>query len=145
MRIAKLLPLLLVAALALSTTTAHAQDEAKKKKSKQSSAQVDALPKSVIHVVTVVWKEGATPEQINAAIEGVKNLPKSFPGITRVWTRPIKLQNQRGAEKPLSHAFVMEFASEQALKDYAGSPAQLEWYKSYEPVRDRSTTHDITN
>jgi hypothetical protein len=39
----------------------------------------------------------------------------------------------------------MEFASEQALKDYANSEAQKEWYKAYLPIRERSTTFDITN
>jgi hypothetical protein len=39
----------------------------------------------------------------------------------------------------------MEFADEQALKDYANSPAQQEWYKVYTPIRGRSTTFDITN
>ena len=39
----------------------------------------------------------------------------------------------------------MEFTSEQALKDYAGSDAQKEWYKVYQPVRAGSVTSDITN
>ena len=39
----------------------------------------------------------------------------------------------------------MEFKDEQALKDYAGSDAQKEWYKVYLPIRARSTTFDITN
>ena len=40
---------------------------------------------------------------------------------------------------------VMEFTGEQALKEYAGSDAQKEWYKVYEGIRERSTTFDITN
>ena len=39
----------------------------------------------------------------------------------------------------------MEFASEQALADYADSPAQQAWYKLYEGIRQQSTTYDITN
>ena len=30
----------------------------------------DTAPKSVIHVVTVAWKEGTTPEQIQAGLDG---------------------------------------------------------------------------
>jgi len=101
------------------------------------SAQTE--PKTVIHVVTVAWKAGTTPAQIQAALDGVKALPASFKGITRVWTKTVKVQG--GA----ANAFVMEFASEQALKDYSGSDAQKEWYKSYLPIRERSTTFDITN
>jgi hypothetical protein len=44
-----------------------------------------------------------------------------------------------------THIFVMEFADEKALADYANSDAQLEWYKVYTPIRDRSATSDITN
>jgi len=101
------------------------------------SAQTE--PKTVIHVVTVAWKAGTTPAQIQAALDGVKALPASFKGITRVWTKTVKVQG--GA----ANAFVMEFASEQALKDYSGSDAQKEWYKTYIPIRERSTTFDITN
>ena len=98
-----------------------------------------AAPHSVIHVVTVSWKADATEEQIQAALDGVKTIAKNFDGVTRVWIKTIKAQGDR------SHAFVMEFKSEQALKDYAGSKAQKDWYEVYLPVRDRSTTFDITN
>ncbi len=102
------------------------------------SAQT-TTPSSVIHVVTVSWKPDATPAQIEAALAGVRALPASFPGITRVWTRTVKAQGDR------THAFVMEFASEKALSEYAGSPAQKEWYKVYIPARLASTTFDISN
>ena len=104
-----------------------------------AAAPADTAPKSVIHVVTVVWKDGTTPEQIQAALDGVKALPASFKGITRVWTRAIKVQGDK------THAIVMEFADEAALKEYAGSAAQKEWYKVYQPIRKGSTTFDITN
>jgi len=96
-------------------------------------------PKTVIHVVTVSWKPEATPAQIKAALDGVKALPKAYKGITRVWTKSIKVQGGK------ANAFVMEFVDEQALKDYADSPAQKEWYKVYIPIRQESTTFDITN
>jgi uncharacterized protein (DUF1330 family) len=97
-------------------------------------------PKTVIHVVTVKWKADASPEQIKAAIDGVEKVGREYAGIRRVWTRAIKVQGQG-----YTHAFVMEFDSEQALKEYANSAAQKEWYKAYLPIREQSTTHDITN
>lgn len=105
----------------------------------------DTAPKSVIHVVTVAWKEGTTPEQVQAALDGAKALPASFKGITRVWTKAIKVQNAPGTTVPRTHIIVMEFADEKALADYSGSDAQKAWYKVYEPIRRSSTTHDITN
>jgi uncharacterized protein (DUF1330 family) len=131
--------------LSVGAATLFAQAEPKKKKKTDSTQATQTAPKSVIHVVTVAWKEGTTPQQIQAALDGVKALPAAFPGITRVWTRSIKVQNPKGAETKRTHVFVMEFASEQALKDYHDSPAQKEWYKVYVPIRQESTTHDITN
>lgn len=127
----KLLSILLTAGLlALGTATLSAADIA---------------PKSVIHVVTVAWKDGAKPEQIQAALDGVQKLPSQFAGITRVWTKALKVQNPEGAKVKKTHVIVMEFASEQALKDYTDSPAQKKWYELYLPIREVSTTYDITN
>lgn len=143
-----LLTLVSVGLLAVGSANLHAQAEPKEKKAKKqapAAKSAESAPKSVIHVVTVAWKEGTTPEQINAALDGVKALPGKFPGITRVWTRTVKIQNQRGAETKLTNVIAMEFADEAALKSYAGSPAQLEWYKVYEPIRLSSTTHDVSN
>jgi uncharacterized protein (DUF1330 family) len=96
-------------------------------------------PKTVIHVVTVAWKAGTKPEQIQAALDGVAALPAAYKGIIHVWTKSIKVQGGK------ANAFVMEFADEAALKAYTDSPAQKEWYKTYLPIRDESTTFDITN
>jgi antibiotic biosynthesis monooxygenase (ABM) superfamily enzyme len=105
-----------------------------------SSAQsTSTAPKSVIHVVTVKFKPGTTPEQIKAALDGAQALPKEFKGITRVWTKTIKAQGDK------THAIVMEFADEAALAAYAGSPAQTKWYGVYTTIREESTTFDITN
>lgn len=109
------------------------------------SQAADTAPQTVIHVVTVAWKDGATPEQIQAALDGAKALPAAFPGITHVWVRAIKVQNAPGVTVPRTHVIVMEFASEHALKDYADSPAQKKWYEVYQPARSQSTTFDVTN
>lgn len=106
---------------------------------------METAPKSVIHVVTVAWKSEATPDQIAAALAGVHQLAADFPGITRVWTRAIKVQSAPGVTLPRTHAFVMEFKDEQALSDYAGSDAQKKWYETYQIAREASTTFDITN
>ena len=125
-----LLPvLLLVALLAPAAASAAAA----------AAPAADSSPKSVIHVVTVIWKKDTKPEQLQAALDGAKTLPASYKGITKVWTKTIKAQGER------THAIVMEFASEKALADYTDSPAQKAWYKLYLPIRERSTTFDITN
>ncbi len=110
-----------------------------------SVASAETAPKSVIHVVTVAWKADATPAQIQAALDGVQALPAAYPGLTHVWTKSIKVQNAPGAKLNKTHVFVMEFADEAAFKAYTDSPAQKEWYKAYLPIREQSTTFDITN
>ncbi|MFZ9746850.1 MAG: Dabb family protein [Opitutaceae bacterium] len=135
----KRLLLLLTAGLVLNAAVFAADPEKKASKKGSAPAAKATAPSSVIHVVTVSWKAGTTPEQIKAALDGAHRLPAAYKGITRVWTKTIKAQGDR------THAIVMEFASEQALKDYANSEAQKEWYKAYLPIRERSTTFDITN
>lgn len=117
--------LLCSALLALAATSAPAQSA--------------SAPKSIIHIVTVSWKAGTTEAQIQAALDGAAALPAKYKGITRVWTKTIKKQGER------THAIVMEFADEAALKSYTDSEAQKEWYKVYTPIRERSTTFDVTN
>ena len=101
----------------------------------------DATPKTVIHVISIKWKADATPAQIDKAIKGAEALPSEYRGIVRVWTKPIKKQLPEG----YNHVIVMEFASEDALKDYADSAAQKKWYEAYMPIREESRTSDITN
>jgi len=96
-------------------------------------------PKSVVHVITIQWKAAATPGQIQQAIQAAENI--TYPGIKNVWTKPIKMQLPEGYK----HIIVMEFDSEEALKKYADSPAQKQWYEVYMPIREESRTHDITN
>lgn len=103
------------------------------------TALAETAPKSVIHVVSVKWKADAKPEQIKAALDGVQALPAAYKGLTRVWTKPIKIQGEWSA------VFVMEFSDEAAFKAYTDSDAQKEWYKTYLPIRDHSNSHDITN
>jgi len=105
------------------------------------SPAADTKPKTVIHVITIKWKADATPAQIDQAIKGAEALPSQYPGITRVWTRPIKKQLPEG----YAHVIVMEFANEDALQKYADSPAQKKWYELYMPIREESRTSDITN
>jgi uncharacterized protein (DUF1330 family) len=96
-------------------------------------------PKSVIHVITIQWKAGTTDAQIAKALKAAETM--NYPGLKNVWTRPIKMQLDEGYK----NIIVMEFESEEALKNYADSPAQKAWYEVYMPIRGESRTHDITN
>jgi hypothetical protein len=99
-------------------------------------------PTSVIHVINVKFKADAKPEDVQKAIDGIYTVVGKNKGVKNVWLKPIKVQG--GAAK-FTHCLVMEFVSEAALKAYSGSPEQQEWYKLWEPVRELSNTHDVTN
>jgi antibiotic biosynthesis monooxygenase (ABM) superfamily enzyme len=101
----------------------------------------DSAPKSVIHVITVQWKAGTDAAKIDKVLATVAAMPSQYPGITHVWTKPIKKQLPEG----YNHVIVMEFASEEALKNYVDSPAQKKFYEVYMAIREESRTSDITN
>ena len=113
--------------------------------SASAAAAPASAPKSVIHFVTVAFKADAKPEQIKAALDGAQDLPSQYKGITRVWTKALKVQNVAEAKIKKTHIIAMEFADEAALKAYTDSPAQKKWYELYLPIRESSTTFDVTN
>ena len=102
------------------------------------------MPNSLLHVVTVRWKADSTEAQRNAAVEGVKTMAAKIPGIKNVWLKTVKVQGGE-AGKPYNAVFAMEFVDEAALKAYASHPAHDDWMKIYEPARDESRSHDVSN
>jgi uncharacterized protein (DUF1330 family) len=103
------------------------------------AASAQTAPHSIVHVITVEWKDGTTPAQIQAALDGAQALPAKYAGITHVWTKTLKTQTTA------KNVIVMEFTDAAAFKAYADSPAQKEWYMYYMPIRKESKTFDITN
>lgn len=101
-------------------------------------------PKSIIHVVTLYFKAGASDADKKKVLDGVDEMGKKIPGIKNVWLKSIKVQGDAGGT-PLTTAFVMEFVDEAAFKAYDNHPAHRAWEKIYIPVRGESRTHDITN
>lgn len=110
-------------------------------------------PKSVIHVVTLFYKDGTTEEQKRQVLDGVEKMAAEIPGIRNVWLKGMKVQGsvqEKTAEgklinRNLTDAFVIEFESAEALKVYADHPAHAAWEKIYTPLRGQSRTSDITN
>lgn len=110
-------------------------------------------PQSIIHVVTLYYKDGTTAEQKKAVLDGVEKMAAEIPGVKNVWLKSVKVQGayyekqEDGSFKarPMTDAFVMEFENEAAFKAYDDHPAHRAWEKVYVPVRARSATSDITN
>ncbi|MGH9658208.1 MAG: Dabb family protein [Bryobacteraceae bacterium] len=108
-------------------------------------------PKSILHIVTVLWTADSTEAQRSAATDGVKKMAGEIPGIKNVWTRKIRVQG-RGPEskdgKPgraYDTLFVIEFEDQAAADRYVDHPAHKAWEEIYLPIREQSTSHQVSN
>jgi stress responsive alpha/beta barrel protein len=97
-------------------------------------------PSSIIHVVTVKWKSDSTPEQQQAAIDGVKTMAAEIPGIKNIWIKSTRVQPQ-----DFNSAFAIEFEDKAAADRYVDHPAHKAWAKIYQPVHEESRSLQITN
>jgi hypothetical protein len=97
-------------------------------------------PSTVLHLAVVKWKAESTPEQQQAAIDGVRKMAADVPGIRNIWLKKIKTQPaEYGA------AFAIEFENKAAFDAYTNSAAHRAWEKIYLPLREESQTQDLTN
>ncbi len=97
-------------------------------------------PSSIIHVVSVKWKADSTPEQQQAAIDGVKTMAAEIPGVKNIWIKSTRVQPQ-----DFNSAFAIEFENKAAADAYADHPAHKAWGKIYQPVHEESRSLQITN
>ncbi len=110
-------------------------------------------PRTVVHVVTLTYREGTSEDEKRAVLAGVEKVAAEIPGIRNVWLKPSKVEGYQyeklahGKEKyhRMTDAFVIEFDSAAAMDAYANHPAHRAWEKLYVPLRARSATSDITN
>ena len=97
-------------------------------------------PHSIVHVVTILWKEDSTPEQQQASLEGVKKMAAEIPGIKNVWIKATRVQ-----PREYNAAFALEFENKAAVDAYVDHPAHKAWQKIYEPIHKESRSQQITN
>jgi hypothetical protein len=97
-------------------------------------------PSTILHVVVVKWKADSTPQQQQAAIDGIRKMAADVPGLKNVWVKKLKVQPAE-----YNTSFAMEFESKAAFDAYTNSAAHKAWEKVYLPYREESNTQDITN
>ena len=110
-------------------------------------------PKSVLHVVTLYYKDGTTEEQKKSVLDAIEKMASEVPGIKNVWLKSIKVQGVYSEKqpdgsfkpRPLTDAFVIEFEDQAAFDKYTNHPAHKAFEELYIPLRVHSGTHDITN
>lgn len=116
-----------------------------KKTSKAAAKPANGAPSTLIHFITVKWKDDATDAQKQMAFDEAKAMVGKVPGLHRVWTKKIKLQTQTTDGKGYDAIIAMEFTDEAALEAYTKHPASQKWYAAYNPIRQESRTHDVSN
>jgi len=110
-------------------------------------------PKSVIHVVTLYYKDGTTEEQKKSVLDAIEKMASEVPGIKNVWLKSTKVQGVFSEKqpdgtvkpRPFTDAFVIEFEDQAAFDKYTNHPAHKAFEEIYIPLRGHSGTHDITN
>jgi hypothetical protein len=110
-------------------------------------------PKTVIHVVTLYYKDGTSEEQKRAVQDAIEKMAGEVPGIRNIWLKSLKVQgsyHERQADggyrtRPFTDTFVVEFEDERAFRNFDEHPAYRAFEKVYGPVHARSITQDVTN
>lgn len=102
--------------------------------------QTYGTPKTVVHVVVIKWKDDATDAQKQRALEGVKQMAATIPGIKNIWLKADRVQ-----PREFHTAFAIEFESRAAADAYAEHPAHEAWTEIYLPARDQSRSLQLTN
>ncbi len=104
------------------------------------AAMAADTPKSLLHIVTLKYKAGATAADKATVVAATKKMAADFPGITRLWFKTVKVQ-----VPDMTDVIVMEFRDEKAFAEYTDHPAHKAWEKVYLPMRGESNTQDVTN
>src|SRR6266851_3774355 len=81
-------------------------------------------PATIMHVVTVEWTPESTPDQQQAALDGIKTMAAEIPGIKSVWIKATRVQ-----PREYNAAFALEFENKAAADAYVDHPAHKAWQK----------------
>ena len=99
-----------------------------------------AQPKTVIHVVVYKWKNTASQDDKDQALNGIKAMAGKIPGIKNIW-----IKTQRNQIQGFDGVYAIEFASPEAAADYAESPKHEAWRKRWEELRENSLSFQASN
>ena len=98
------------------------------------------MPKTIIHVSVIQWKEGVSAADKKQVLDGVKEMAAKIPGIRNVWTKAVRVQPQGYHD-----AFVIEFENQAAVDRYAKDPVHDAWTEAFTKIREASVSPQITN
>jgi hypothetical protein len=97
-------------------------------------------PRTLIHAVSIQWKQGVSEEDKQKVLEGVRRMAEDIPGVKNVW-----IKSQRVEPRGFDDGFVIEFKDRGAADSYASSAAHKRWNDLYLPLRITSVSIDVSN
>ncbi len=109
---------------AMSVSAMAAEGSGEKKEAGEKGA--------LYHVVSVKFKETATPEQIKAVEDAFAALKTKIPGVVTLHGG-VNVSPEKHS-KGFTHCFVLTFASDKDRDDYLVHPAHKEFGKTLGPV-----------
>ena len=94
-------------------------------------AKIDRTNKVLKHIVHLKYKDNATKEQVDKAVQAFGNLKNQIPSVVNLeWGLN---DSTEGHTKGLTHTFVITFKDENARENYLFHKAHLELLKNYAP------------
>ena len=96
----------------------------------------------LLHVVSLKFKPGATPEQIKLVEQSFAGLKEKIPGIT--WLKWGTNVSPEKHDKGFTHCFVLSFASEKDRDAYLPHPAHKDFGKVLGPAMEDVMVIDFT-
>ena len=97
-------------------------------------------PKTVIHVVSIQWKQGVSDEDKQKVLDGVKQMAAGIPGVRNVW-----IKSERVEPRGFDDGFAIEFRDRASADAYATNPLHKIWNDRYLAMRAASVAIDVTN
>ena len=99
---------------------------------KTSDAKDPEVKKTLYHVVSIKFKDSATPEEIRAVEEAFRALKGQIPGITSLtWGTNVSPEKRNMG---FTHCFVLTFADDKDRDAYLTHPAHKAFGKLLGPV-----------
>lgn len=124
--------LLTMAIIALGLAASAFAAEPGKTSDGKDTRQDSEVKKTLYHVVSIKFKDNATPEQIRAVEEAFKALKDKVPGVTSLtWGTNVSPEKRNMG---FTHCFILTFADDKDRDGYLTHPAHKEFGKLLAPV-----------
>jgi len=124
--------LLTLALLSLGLAVAVFAAEPGKDHEGKDTRQDGDVKKTLYHVVSIKFKDTATPEQIRAVEEAFRGLKGQIPGVTSLtWGTNVSPEKKNMG---FTHCFILTFADDKDRDAYLNHPAHKEFGNVLKPV-----------